>query len=111
MAVRYEIQDDFMHTYKHTFNYQANKRMFEHYSSMSVEKFTKCLKDIKNLGDILHLTVHILWAKGFDFHIYRNQLNDRGLIHLLVHCIGDPSEAKKNAKIIKDLFDKYVILS
>ncbi len=99
-----------LHTYTHSFNYEFCKRKYLEYALMSIEEFTKCLRDSVQLGEIQHLSIFILWVKNPPQNILRNSLGDYGLLHLLAHCVGNQKEAEAHAEYIHELFKEDVKL-
>jgi len=107
----YEIKAPLGGFFKHTFNYQQEKKNYEKYANMPLKEFKKCLKDRQTLGNIGHLTCHILATKELPTHEYTMQLRDHGLIHLLWHCVENKYECNALADKIQKLFKLYVKLS
>ncbi|SHJ45111.1 hypothetical protein SAMN04488508_10924 [Aquimarina spongiae] len=109
-GMNYEIQNRKLQSYKHTFDYNFCKRKYNEYANMELDKFIKCLKDSRKIGEIGHLCSFILWVKNKEKHDYRDTLGDYGIIHLLFHCLENTQHAEMHGEYIHMLFKEDIKL-
>ncbi|MDY8137591.1 hypothetical protein [Aquimarina sp. 2201CG5-10] len=109
-GIPYEIQDRKLNSFKHTFDYNFCKRKYNEYARMPLDEFKECLKDRQKLGEIGHLCCFILWVKNKEQFEYRDTLGDRGLIHLLFHCLENDDSIEMHVQYIHELFKEDIEL-